>query len=166
MLPKSRKFWSASIASCVLLVAFALSISVAPVLAQEPTPTPTDPVWRAFSAVRDAIEEERSVNLTLVQSYSFEQSEFQDGIELGCIELEEGVFPSPVYWGWTFVVTSLNGQSYQARISFDLQNVLVCDQVVSAPAASGEPTTDGDLPAPVAGAAPPAASSWAGISWI
>ena len=152
MLPKSRTFWSATTLSCVLLMVLVLSISIAPVLAQEPTPTPNDPVWRAFSTVRDTIEEERSVNLSLIQSYTFDQTEFPTGIEVGCIELEEGVTPSPVYWGWTFVVTGLNGQSYQARISFDLKSVIVCDQVVVAPA-NTEATTDGDLPAPVAGAA-------------
>jgi hypothetical protein len=117
-------------------------------LAQGPTPTPNDPVWRAFSTVRDAIEEERSVDLTLVNSWSFEQAEFKEGIDIGCRTLEEGVLSREAYFGWIFTVTSLRNETFQARVSFDLKAVAVCDQVVTA----GAPDTGG-LPAPVAGSA-------------
>ena len=150
---RQSRFVSAILLSLLLVAAFGMSLPAS--LAQEATPTPTDPIWLGFSAARDAIEEERSVNLTLVQSYNFAQTEFTDGIEVGCVELEEGVNPSRVYWGWIFTITAFNGNTYQARVSFDLDSVVVCDQVTSAPAADsgGDAETDADLPAPVAGSA-------------
>ena len=60
----------------LLFVALLISVNItSPTLAQgdEPTPTPNDPLWRAFNAARDAVEEERTVDLSLVQRYTIEQ---------------------------------------------------------------------------------------------
>lgn len=138
---------------CALLMAVVLSAG-APrvVLAQDaPTPTPTDPLWRAFSAVRDAIEEEKSVDLGIVRSYEWEQSEWQGGID-ACRTIENPADYREIYWGWTFTITSMTGQVFQGRVSFDLKAVSVCDQVVTA-AAAPAPQGDPNLPPPVAGAA-------------
>lgn len=128
--------------AALTMVALLFSLNVmTPAAAQglpEPTATPGDPIWRAFSTVRDAIEEERGVNLTLVQQYTYEQQEFERGIEWGCIDdiLETEV--SPYYFGWTFRITSLAGTTYEARVSFNLQGVAVCDRVTEgAPAGAG-----------------------------
>ena len=143
-------FWSGT--TGILLLA-GLLLSAAPALAQDPTPTPTDPVWLGFSTARDAIEEEHSVDLTIVQSYSFEQREWVNGIDVGCRTLEEGDFGRRVWFGWTFTITSLRGDVYQARVSFDLEDVAVCDQVETSAPAAPAPDTDSDLPDPVAGSA-------------
>ncbi len=94
----------------VLFIA-ALSVSMTPIpaLAQQPTATPSDPIWLGFSTARDAIEEERSVDLTIIQSYSFVQSEWVKGIDDGCRTLEEGDFGRRVWFGWTFNITSIQG---------------------------------------------------------
>jgi hypothetical protein len=144
-------FLGSCLMGALLLAALALTIVPAPALAQQPTPTPTDPVWRAFATARDAIEQERSVDLRIVQSYQFAQSEWQQGIDDGCRTLDEGEFSRRVWFGWTFTITSLRGDAYQARVSFDLDDVAVCDQVISS--APAQPETDTDLPAPVAGSA-------------
>lgn len=139
----------------LLMAGLMLSLSGGAVEAQAPTPTPNDPIWRAFSAARDAIEEERSTDLTLVQSYSWEQSDFNPiGID-SCVDLPEGEFSREVYYGWTFTITSLAGNTYTARVSFDLQAVAVCDRVETAPPPvdGGTTTTNPDLPPPVAGGA-------------
>ena len=133
-----------------LLLLLAVSLTATSiVLAQEPTPTPTDPVWRGFSAARDAIEAERGIDLTLVQQYTFEQAEFVNGIDTGCVTLEEGVFSRRVWFGWVFNITSLRGEVHQARVSFDLQDVAVCEEVVTAAAPAADAGNDTDLPAPV-----------------
>ncbi|MAS33096.1 MAG: hypothetical protein CL610_03755 [Anaerolineaceae bacterium] len=120
--------------------------------AQGPTPTPTDPIWLAYSAVRDAIEEERSVDLTIVRNYTFEQQEYVGGIDSGCRTLPEGDFGRRVWFGWTFTITAMNGNTYQARISFDLDDLAVCDQVTTGAPAEA-PADNPDLPDPVAGSA-------------
>ncbi len=152
----TRFFWRAAGAfmTVLLLAALVLSTAPAPAYAQAgPTPTPNDPVWRGFDAARKAIEAERSVNLTLVRSYTFEQAQFEPGgIDVGCITLDDPNAARKVYWGWIFTITDLRGQVYQARVSFDLKAVAVCEQVnaaVPAPAPDGST----NLPAPVAGSA-------------
>ncbi|HLV36656.1 MAG TPA: hypothetical protein VKY59_16150, partial [Spirillospora sp.] len=135
----------------ILLLGAVLLMPATSSLAQEPTPTPTDPVWLGFSTARDAIQRERSVDLRIIQNYTFEQAEWVGGIDVGCRTLPEGDFGRRVWFGWVFTITALNGNGYQARVSFDLKDVAVCDQVTTgAPAA---PADTGDLPAPVAGSA-------------
>ncbi len=140
--------------TALLLVAFGMSAGAVPVAAQAaPTATPSDPVWRGFDTARKAIEAERGVNLTLVQSYTFEQAQFEPGgIDVGCVTLDDPNAARGVYWGWIFTITDLFGQVYQARVSFDLKAVAVCDQVVTA-AATPVPGADPNLPPPVAGSA-------------
>jgi len=120
--------------------------------AQDPTATPNDPFWRAYSAARDAIEEKFSVDLTQVQSYEWSQAEFVTGID-SCVDLDDPNTGRPVYFGWVFTLTSFRNQTYQARVSYDIQDVAACDHVdeASAPAAPAAP--DGSLPPPVAGSA-------------
>jgi hypothetical protein len=152
----NRVFWRGTgiFLTVLLLAAFVMSAAPTPVMAQAgPTATPTDPIWRAFDAARKAIEAERSVNLTMVQSYTFEQAQFEPGgIDVGCVTLEDPNEAREVYWGWVFNITDLRNQVYQARVSFDLKAVAVCEQVSTA-AATPVPGGDTNLPAPVAGSA-------------
>jgi hypothetical protein len=149
--------------SPVLGPSFALLIIIlvlglgSPAFAQQqpgvPTATPTDPIWLAFSTVRDAIEEKKSVDLTLVRSYEWEQSEWKGGID-DCVDLEDVSTARALYFGWTFTITSMRGDVFQARISFDRKLVAVCDRVstAAAPPATGG-TPDPNLPTPVGGSA-------------
>ncbi len=142
----------------VLLLVLALGSTSVPVSAQNPTPTPIDPIWRGFAAVRDAIEEDKSVDLSIVQNWEFAQTEFIQHID-DCRALDDPLSAREIYFGWVYTITSINGQQYQGRVSFDLQTVVVCDEVNSVVAAA--PSTDsevvaadtGDLPAAVAGSA-------------
>jgi len=143
-------------AAFVMLFGLSAVMTTGTALAQEPTPTPTDPIWRAYSAVREAIEEEYSQDLAIVREYNWEQAEYLNGID-DCTVLDNPAAARPIYFGWTFTVTAMTGQQYQGRVSFDLRDVVVCDEVVVAAApATGDapdPQTDGDLPQAVAGAA-------------
>lgn len=136
----------------LLVLAISLSLS-SPVQAQAPTATPNDPIWRGFSAVRDAIEEARSVDLTVVRSYDWEQSEWKGGMD-SCVNLDDPNSGREIYFGWTYTITSLTNQVYQARISFDLKELAVCDildTAVPTPLPGGTPNPN--LPTPVAGSA-------------
>jgi hypothetical protein len=152
----SRSITQVSILALLALLFVALSLQAAvPVGAQDvgPTATPNDPIWRAFSTIRDAIEEDRSVDLTIIKSYDWEQSEWKTGID-DCTKAatEDPASARKVYFGWTFTITSLRGEIFQGRVSFDLKAVTVCDQVVAAaPVAGGTP--DPNLPTPIPGGA-------------
>jgi len=141
----------------VALLIFGLAVlmlsanSSSPVGAQvfEPTPTPSDPAWLGFDTGRQAVEEERGVNLSLVQSYTFAQEEFPNGIELGCIDDFDPFAVSPSYYGWTFRITDLGGTTHQVRVAFDLAYTAVCSNVTEAVAAAGpEATADPNLNLP------------------
>jgi len=101
-----------------------------------PTATPSDPSWLGFDTARDALSEEISRRVTLVQRWTFAQTEFIYGIAEGCTTLtdEDGfiiVDGPPVYFGWRYVITLLNGNAYEIRVSFDLQTAIVCDEVTT-----------------------------------
>lgn len=147
----SKRMGALLLVAAVLAMLVSLRIA-APVLAQgDPTATPTDPIWRAFSAIRDAVEAEHNVDLTFVRSYEWEQAQWDGGIDT-CVELDDPNAARQVFFGWTFTITSVRGTVYQGRVSFDLQSLVVCDDVVTA-AAPAPAAPDGSLPTPVPGSA-------------
>jgi hypothetical protein len=140
-------------AALLLLVAMAVMMSMSvPVLAQEPTPTPSDPSWRGFVAARAALEEEKSLDLTIIRNYTFDQVEWKTSIDT-CKEETLVSDYRPVYFGWDYRITDLGGTVYKVRVSFDLKAVVVCDKVETADTTTTGGGGSGDLPDPVAGGA-------------
>lgn len=152
----SRYFVGAASVLVMALAVVLLSLPTTAVTsAQGPTATPNDPIWRGFSASRDAIQKARKVDLTLVSKWEFEESSWDGtgGID-NCVELDDITQARKIYYGWTYTLTSMRGQVYQTHVSYDLKEIAVCDKVVSAAAptaAAGTPNPA--LPAPVAGSA-------------
>lgn len=132
---------------------------------QEPTATPSDPIWLGFSAVRDAIEEEEEINLELVQRWDFFQDDWTaananhpqkaTGID-SCVSTVGIAQARPVYFGISYIITALNGNVYEGRISFDLEEIALCD-ILTTPAANptaapqGTASANATLPAAIAG---------------
>ncbi len=162
--------WSLTAGFMFVLVGLFVSMSVvtvSPVEAQfeEPTATPNQPYWIGFSIIRDAIEEEESVDLSTVASWNFVQSDWSapnanhpqqaTGID-SCVSTVITAEARPIYFGLSYTITALNGNRYEARVSFDLEDYAICDilsvPVETAPASDDSAGTDGDLPEPVAGA--------------
>lgn len=117
--------------------------TVQPVHAQGLCNPDADVMTRAFCAVREAIEAKFKVDLTYVREWVWVQTDFGPGIDWGCIDNISTVDVRPIFQGWTFTITALNGRQYQARVAFnDLTAIAVCDKVteVGAPTA---PTTGG-----------------------
>lgn len=142
-------------------VVFSANVMATPVQAQgrggNATPTPTDPLWLGFSAARDAIEEQEGTDLTYVARWEWWQDDFQFGIDdcVAAVMVDNPAAARPIYIGWTFQITSLNNVTYEARVSYNLQIVVVCDepsQVAAAPT-PGAGTPNPNLPPPVAGGA-------------
>jgi hypothetical protein len=146
------QFSGFALLACLLVFALSLPVSAGTLNQTDPTATPNDPVWRAFSTVRDAIQKKKSVNLAIIKSYDWEQSEWKDTID-GCIDLEDPNEARKIYFGWTFNVTDLRGTTYQARISFDTKEVAVCDKIVTEAPAAPAGTPNPNLPTPVPGSA-------------
>ncbi len=136
-----------------MVMMLALSIGVVSVSAQgiQPTATPNDPLWVAFANARDALEDKFSVDLTIVARWDWFETEFTDGID-SCLDLEEGVTGEPLYFGWRFVIVSLDGREFEGRTSFNAQIVTACDRVTVPVTTPVDTAVDPNLPAPVAGA--------------
>lgn len=144
-----RRVWRPALLAGLLLLVFStLAVQmtvVQPVAAQEPTPTPNDPVWILLDMSRKAIEKKYNVNLSIIREYSWENVEYKNGIE-SCIEPENRSGIEGVYFGTKYFVTSLNGTKYEVRIGKGGDVVVACDPIAqdSAPA---------NNPAPIAGGA-------------
>jgi hypothetical protein len=129
-----------------------LLVLVAPAGAQDAAPTAADPMSRALEAVRLALEEKFGADLQVLTRWTFEEMEFVNGID-SCVQLDDPNSGRRLYWGWRFVLTSVTGQRYEGRSSFDATIITACDEVTveaPAPAAPGA-AADPNLPAPVAG---------------
>ncbi len=127
-------------------------IQIAPTQAQtQPTATPSDPLWNAFSRARDAVEDKFHVDLTIVRNWQFTETEFTDGID-SCVQLDDPSQARQLFYGWRFVITALDGRQFEGRSSFNYQIITACDTVTE-PVTSGGTGATGDLPAPVAGSA-------------
>jgi hypothetical protein len=154
----SRYFVGAASVLVMALVVLLLSLPTSAVtLAQAaPTATPNDPVWRGFSASRDAIQKTRKVDLTLVAKWEFEESSWDGtgGID-NCVDLPDVTQARKIYYGWTYTITSMRNQVYQTHVSYDLKQIAVCDHVSTgaAPTAVAGGTPNPALPPPVAGSA-------------
>jgi hypothetical protein len=117
-----------------------------------PTATPNDPIWLAFSAARGALEEKTGEDLTWVRSWTYEETEWKDGID-SCRTLPEDEQPHQLYFGWRFVITSLSGRQYEVRTSFNYKIITICDKVTEVAAEPQGGTPNPNLPAPVTGSA-------------
>jgi len=157
---KSKSIMTGVIAAFLILALTPLVATAAPLqpgtfeVQQQggPTPTPQDPVWLAFAAARAALEDKVGGDFTYVQSWTFEEFEFVDGID-SCRTLAEGEQERQLYWGWRFLITSMSGMQYEVRTSFNYQIIAVCDEVTQVAVAPAQGSADPNLPAPVTGTA-------------
>ncbi|MCS6835141.1 MAG: hypothetical protein NZ750_03880 [Anaerolineae bacterium] len=162
-----RTLVSLFLATLALAMTVGLLLPSARLEAQSPTATPTDPLWLAFSSIRRAIEVEEKVDLRFVQKWEFYQDDWSmanpnhpqraGGID-SCVSTVIITEARPIFFGWTFVITALNGKVYTGRVAFNLRDLAVCDiagasgaPVAAPPPAAGAPVAG--LPTPVAGAA-------------
>jgi hypothetical protein len=164
-----RLMWrSGALLAAVVLLAFTLVLSLGvptptPAYAQfeEPTSTPTAAYWLAYAEARSAIEEAENVDLTIVRKWDWWQDDwsrpnpnhFQDAAGIDSCDLDVPiVLARPIFYGFAVQITSLNNNTYEARVSFDLQEVVVCDELSSEVAAPAPAPDNPDLPGAIVGA--------------
>ncbi|MBL8134759.1 MAG: hypothetical protein JNL42_23060 [Anaerolineae bacterium] len=133
----------------LMLLIIVGALGIVPASAQDELPT--DPLQRAFRVVRNALEEKYNVDLLYVLNWTFEETEFVGGID-ACLDNLDPTQARGLYYGWRFVITSMDGRQFEGRSSFDTTIVTACDKVTAAAAAAPAANPDGSLPAPVAGA--------------
>lgn len=165
MLVNSKKFRSYNIVGLLALMALVLGI-VSISFAQEEDISSSDPVQRALKVARDTVEEAEGDPLNVVR-WAFYQDDWSTqaswqqygafGIDNCASDILLFQKRSDVGFGWTFDLTDASGDRYQVRVSFDLEDSVLCDEVAPAPKAPAV-TTDGetievDLPEAVAGTA-------------
>ncbi len=137
-----------------LMLAVLLPLLVVPTFAQDPTATPApvaDPVRRGLNAARDALEAEFNTDLTYVRAWTFEQTEWKVSIDSCNSKVAEFDY-QPVYFGWVYDITALNGRTWRVRVSFDLKAVVICDKEDIGAVTDPNAVTNPNLAAPVAGA--------------
>ncbi len=146
---------------------FSFNLQTTPAFAQDgPTATPSDPLWLGFVAAREALEEVTGRDLSLVAEWRFAQETWdqphpqrEDGMR-GIDSCNSAVHVADgrrIFHGITYRITELNGTYHEVRVSFDLETVVICDLLSTAPAPTPVPEATDEagnpvLPAPVAGA--------------
>ena len=125
-----------------------------------------DPVMLGFNIARETVEEERGTPLRLVRWRYYEDNWSNNatfqlygsfGIDNCITEIPIHLKRSDILFGWTFSLLDLSGREYQARVSYDLAEFVICDEVHVPPQFAPAPA-----PAPEqaeASAAAPAAST-------
>ena len=97
-----------------------------------------DPVMLGLAVAREIVEEEREAPLTIVRWRYYEdnwsiESTWQlygsFGIDNCVAEIPILLKRGTVLFGWTFSILDVSGNEYQARVSYDLAESVICDEV-------------------------------------
>src|SRR3954447_14423938 len=99
-----------------LLATLLLSVGlfqIKPIQAQtQPTATPSDPLWIAFSKTRDALENKFHTDLTIVANWQFTETPFDGGID-DCVKAIDPSQAHQLFYGWRFIITGMDGRKFE-----------------------------------------------------
>ena len=132
-----------------LTIALLLLLAILPVLAQSDADLSGDPVQLGLKQARELIEAERDAPLTIVRWRYYEdnwssgaswQRYGSFGIDNCIAAIPVGQKRSDALFGWTFNIKDASGKEYQARVSYDLQISVLCDDTHVPPGYGEEPT--------------------------
>ena len=111
--------------------------------------TQDSPVMRGLAIAREIVDEERDRPLRLVRWRYYEDnwSSQQSWQLYGAFGIDSCVaaIPAPqkrsdILFGWTFSLLDVSGDEYQVRVSYDLADSALCDQVHVPPQFAPAPT--------------------------
>jgi len=122
---RTRPRFLAVMSLLLLGIVLSMGLSLTASAQATPVPTPADPVWRGFTTARTALETKFKTDLTYVKNWTFEQVEWKVSID-SCDEAVTTLDYRPVYFGWEYVITSLQNRTWRTRVSFDLSAVTIC----------------------------------------
>ena len=143
----SRTFASPITRFLTLLITTVLLLSFSAIgLAQDDSAEEStytgDPVMISFQLAREAIEEDRGAALYIMRWLYYEDNWSSTdswrlygnfGIDSCTDRVPDGQKRSDILFGWTISILDVSGHEYQARVSYDLQEVVVCDEALVPP---------------------------------
>ena len=120
-----------------------------------------NPVMRGLAIARQVVDAERDTPLSLVRWRYYEDNWANEASRLlyGAYGIDNCVagipFPQKrnILFGWTYSLLDSSGKEYQVRVSYDLADTALCDEVHVPPQFAPPPTP---IPAPEAAPAPEA----------
>ena len=145
----------------ILFAGLAMLFVASPALTQE------DPISLALAVARELVEEEQDKPLKLLRWRYYEDNWSSEssrqlygsfGIDSCAAEVPIMLKRADVLFGWTYSLLDASGKEYQVRISYDLAETVICDEVhvppqfapKPAPQAAPQAQTGQPAPAPVA----------------
>ena len=129
--------------------------------------TQDSPVMQGLMVARERAEEERGEPLRLLRWRYYEDNwSSEASLRLyGTFGIDSCVAAVPpllkranILFGWTYILSDVSGKEYQLRVSYDLAESVICDEVHVPPQYAPEPTPV-PPPEPAAEAAPQPAES-------
>ena len=148
------------------LVLALLTMLTTTALSQDDDAVAGDYVQTSLQIARDLIEEERGSRLSMVRWRYYEDDWSSPGSHqlYGSFGIDNCVADIPVaqkrsqiMFGWTFSILDMSGKEYQARVSYDFNDAVLCDEVHVPPAYGGSvPEAESEPEQPVVAALPTA----------
>ncbi|MCY4061338.1 MAG: hypothetical protein OXG53_03105 [Chloroflexi bacterium] len=142
-----------------------LLLSMAVLLVASSALTQDSPVMQGLAVAREIVEEERGEPLRLVRWRFYEDNWSSEasvrlygafGIDSCASGIPFARKRATILFGWTYSLLDASGKEYQARVSYDLAQSVICDEVRIPPQYAPEPT-----PVPPPAPAPEAAAETA-----
>lgn len=137
----------------VALIVMMLGLVSISLAQEEDDVSNSDPVQRALAVATETVEEQEGKALTLTRWRFYQddwstQATWQQYGAFGIDNCASNILVfqkrSDVVFGWTFTLTDASGERYQVRVSFDLNDAVVCDEVAEPAAPTTTTTTNED----------------------
>lgn len=161
---KIKNARSTKLIGLLIMVALIMSVVSVAFAQEDDDVASSDPVQRALVVATEAVEELEGKSITVV-NWKFYQDDW--GTQAGwqqykafgidnCVSSVLVFDKRDINFGWTFNLTDISGNRYQTRVSFDLNDSVVCDEAAPPPAPVIVTSVSGttvELPDAVAGSA-------------
>ena len=135
-----------------ILLALTLLLTVGlPSVAQEVETVQISPLMQGMQIARDLIEEDIGATMRLRRWRFFEDSWTSTaslslygaaGIDSCTDSIPFAEKRDHILFGWTYIFTTTAGQEYQARVSYDRQASVICDDILIPPQYAPPPVAE------------------------
>ena len=134
---------------------------------------PLDPLTQARMIARELVEDDIGYRMRLKRwrFYQDNWSSVASVTQYGTFGIDNcnASIPPPdkradVLFGWTFIFTETNGGEHSARVSFDLESTVICDEALVPPQYAPQPTAVPQAAGDAAAQAAPSAANLAGFN--
>ncbi|MCY3834179.1 MAG: hypothetical protein OXG85_14290 [Chloroflexi bacterium] len=140
---KAKQLLAALLAALTLLSVASLALTQDDAEAGRPT---GDPLMLALAVAREVVEEANDGQLNVIRWLYYEDDwgsldswrlYGSFGIDNCIAEVPVMLKRTEILFGWTFTITDVSGREYQPRVSYDLAEAVLCDEVLVPPRYGG-----------------------------